>query len=147
MIRCVYSDLLHVGNALDARDLKLLYDHRIQAVVDLAINEKPAQLARELIYCRFPINDGGGNSAACLELALKSVCDLVGCKFRTLVVCSAGMSRAPSIAAGAISILCAREPDACLAEVVRGAPCEVSPQLWAAVRELCLLLSGLRASE
>jgi hypothetical protein len=29
MIRNVYSDLLYVGNAMDARDLKSIYDNQI----------------------------------------------------------------------------------------------------------------------
>jgi hypothetical protein len=38
-MRDVYSNLLLVGDALDARNLKLLYDTGIQAVVDLAVND------------------------------------------------------------------------------------------------------------
>ena len=74
MIRDVYKGLLYVGNALDARDLRSLYDTGIKAVVDLAINETPAQLGRDLIYCRFPINDGDGNSDAMIQIAIQTIC-------------------------------------------------------------------------
>ncbi len=77
LIRNVYSHLLLVGNAMDARDLRLLYDTGIAAVVDLAINEKPAQLGRELIYCRFPINDGDGNPDWLLGLAIQTIVSMV----------------------------------------------------------------------
>ncbi len=89
MIRNVYSDHLYVGNALDARDLRMLYDNGIRAVVDLAINEKPAQLGRELIYCRFPINDGDGNPDWLIAIAIQTIVSMVRHEIRTLVACSA----------------------------------------------------------
>lgn len=61
MIREIHPDRLFIGNAMDARDLQLLDDNRIVALVDLAVNELPAHLARDMIYCRIPINDGDGN--------------------------------------------------------------------------------------
>ena len=70
MIRNVYSDLLYVGNAMDARDLRAIYDNQIRAVVDLAINEPPAQLGRDIIYCRFPLNDGDGNNDGLLAITI-----------------------------------------------------------------------------
>ncbi len=39
MIRPIHSDCLFLGNALNARDLKSLFDQRIVAVLDLAIND------------------------------------------------------------------------------------------------------------
>ncbi len=53
MIRKVHLDLVYVGNAIDARDLRSIYDHQIRAVVDLAVNEAPAQLVAKLFIVAF----------------------------------------------------------------------------------------------
>ena len=58
----IHPDLLWVGHALDVREPRPLFDAGIAAVVDVAFEEPPAQLPRGLIYCRFPLNDGGGNA-------------------------------------------------------------------------------------
>jgi hypothetical protein len=136
LIRDVYSGLLYVGNALDARDLRSLYDTGIKAIVDLAINETPAQLGRDLIYCRFPINDGDGNSDAMIQIAIQTVCSLVRDRTATLVACSAGMSRAPSIASASIAIITKQLPDECLRTVIENSPNDVSPILWEHVKRV-----------
>lgn len=136
MIRNVYSDHLYVGNALDARDLRMLYDNGIRAVVDLAINEKPAQLGRELIYCRFPINDGDGNPDWLIAIAIQTIVSMVRHEIRTLVACSAGMSRAPSIAAASKAVLTNRDFDECLMELIDDAPNDVSPILWTHIKRV-----------
>ena len=116
---------------MDARDLRMIYDNDIQAVVDLAINEAPAQLGREIVYCRFPINDGGGNPDALIVLAMQTIVAMVRAEIHTLVACSAGMSRAPAIAAATIALLSDRDPDECLAQIIAGAANEdmVEPNL------------------
>ena len=50
MISEIHADRSFLGNAMDARDLRLLYDNQIAAVVDLTVNELPAQLARDMVY-------------------------------------------------------------------------------------------------
>lgn len=134
LIRNVFSNLLFVGNAMDVRTLRFLYDKEIKAVVDLAINEKPAQLAREMIYCRFPMGDGDGNTDAMISLAIRTLVSLVKDETRTLVACSGGMSRAPSMAAIAVAMLTSREPDECLLEVIENGPNDVSSSLWAHIK-------------
>jgi hypothetical protein len=136
LIRIVHSNLLHIGNALDARDLRLLYDTGIRAVIDLAINEPPAQLGRDIIYCRFPLNDGDGNSDALLTLAIRTIASLMRHDIPTLVACSAGMSRAPSIAAGSIALITGRDPDDCLTQLISDAPNDVSPILWTHIKRV-----------
>lgn len=76
---------------MDARDLRGIYNSGILAVIDLAINEPPAQLGREIVYCRFPLNDGDGNSDALITLAVRTIASLVRYQAPTLVACSAGM--------------------------------------------------------
>lgn len=136
MIRNVYSDLLYVGNAMDARDLKSIYDQQIRAVVDLAINEPPAQLGREIIYCRFPLNDGDGNNDGLIAIAVRTVAAMIQNSTPTMVACSAGMSRAPTIAAASIALLTGRDPDECLLDLISNAPNDVSPILWAQIKRV-----------
>jgi len=136
LIRNVHSNLLFVGNAMDARDLRLLYDTGIRAVIDLAINEAPAQLGRELIYCRFPINDGGGNPDWLLAIAIRTIAVMIRNEIQTVVACSAGMSRAPTVAAASIALLTNRDPDECLIEIITDAPNDVSPILWTHIKRV-----------
>ena len=136
MIRDVHANLLFVGNATDARDLRMIYDNRIQAVIDLAINETPAQLGREIVHCRFPINDGDGNPDAIIVLTMKTIAALVRAEIRTLVACSAGMSRAQTIEPATIALLTNRDPDECLPQIIANAPNDVSPILWTHIKRL-----------
>ena len=141
MIREIHADLLFIGNAMDARDLRLLYDHRIAAVVDLAVNEPPAQLARDMIYCRIPLVDGDGNTNAVIDTAIRSATALVQNRVRTLIACSAGMSRAPSIGAAVVAVLTERPPDDCLVDIIASAPNDVSPVLWSRVKSVHRLIA------
>jgi hypothetical protein len=45
---------LYLGNLSDARNAASLSAADIGAVVDLALNEAPAALPRELVHCRYP---------------------------------------------------------------------------------------------
>lgn len=136
MIRKVHLDLIYLGNASDARDLRRIYDNHIRAVVDLAMNEAPAQLGRDIAYFRIPLNDGGGNDDGLIVLSIRTVVSLVQSQIPTLVACSAGMSRAPCIIAASIAMLTRRELDDCLMEIARGAPHDISPVLWTHIKNL-----------
>ena len=92
----LHPNLLWIGQALDAREPRSLFDAEIMAVVDVAYEELPAQLPRQLIYLRYPINDGGGNDLRILQTILKSTVDLLSLGIPTLIACSAGMSRSPT---------------------------------------------------
>jgi hypothetical protein len=133
LIREIHPGLF-IGNAMDARDLRLLYDNQIAAVVDLAINEPPAQLARDMVYCRIPIMDGDGNANAIIETAIRCLAALIDNNIPTMVACSAGMSRSPAIAAAAIALATARPLDDCLTAITTGGPHDVSPILWSRVK-------------
>jgi hypothetical protein len=133
LIREVSPDLL-IGNAMDARDLRGLHDNSIDAVVDLAINESPAQLSHDMIYCRIPIIDGDGNRSGLIETAILCLLTLIGNRIRTMVACSAGMSRSPAFAAVTLALLTKRSPDDCLAEITSRVPHDVSPVLWSQLK-------------
>lgn len=126
-MRSVEGFTLWLGNARDARDAKTLFDAEIEAVVDLAGNEPPATPPRGLVYLRFPLVDGEGNSVWMLRMAIRSVAGLLGAKVPTLVCCSAGMSRAPVVAAAAASELRHRPLSETLEWTLRGGPADVSP--------------------
>src|SRR5688572_13372182 len=107
----------------------------IIALFDLAMDEPPAALSREMVYCRFPLVDGGGNPAAIVRGAIESLAALIRAGSPVLAYCSAGMSRSPSIAAAALSLVSGQTPEECLRLVVHGAPADISPGLWSQVLE------------
>src|SRR5262245_18800282 len=133
LIREVSADLL-LGNAMDVRDLRGLLYNRIDAVVDLAINESPSQLSHDMIYCRIPIIDGDGNRSGLIETAILCTLTLIGNRIRTMVACSGGMSRSPALAAVALALLTKRSPEDCLTEITSRAPHDVSPVLWSELK-------------
>jgi protein-tyrosine phosphatase len=103
----------------------------------LAVEQMPSAIPRSIAYCRFPIMDGQQSSQAFLRTAIETAVCLLRQGVPTLICCSAGMSRSPAIAAGAMSIAYGGTPDDRLREIVMGHPHDVSPQLWNDVRQLC----------
>src|SRR4051812_5105895 len=93
---------LWLGHVGDARDLRGVLSAGIQAVVDLALNEPPVNFTRELVYCRFPLLDGGGNPPWLVRAAVGTLTEFLRSGTPTLLYCSAGMSRTPVIAAAAV---------------------------------------------
>lgn len=110
-MRELIPGLLWSGNAFDARDLKGVLDRRIEAVIDLAMEEPPVSPARELTYCRFPPLDGQGNSPSTIESAISTAVRFIMAKVPTLICCGGGMSRSPAIAAAVISQIDGIEPE------------------------------------
>ena len=108
-MRAVIPKLLWIGNALDARDIKTVLGVGVTAIIDLAIEEPSIQFPRDIVYCRFPLIDGEGNSPPVLRAAIQMTAHFVRSEISTLVACSAGMSRSPAIVAAALA---ARREDA-----------------------------------
>jgi hypothetical protein len=127
---------LWLGHVGDARDLRGLLASEISALVDLALDEPPATVTRELVYCRFPLVDGPGNPAWLLRAAIETTASLLRSETPTLVFCGAGMSRSPAIAAAALAVLKGRSPEECLAEVMQLGTSDVSPGLWRDVSQI-----------
>jgi len=136
-MRNVVPNLLWIGNVLDVADLSPIFDAGIEAIVDLALNEKPAQLTRDLIYCRFPMNDGGGNSPQLLRAAINAVESLISKQIPTLVYCSAGMSRSLAITAVALARNRGVKPEETLVALASEQPHDVSPVLWGDICKAC----------
>lgn len=133
-MRQVPGHALWLGHLGDARDVRGILSAGIAAVIDLALNESPLPLTRELVYCRFPLIDGPGNPAWLLGTAVDVVARLLRSGTPTLVYCGAGMSRTPAIAAGALSLVLSCRPSEALALVAQCGPADVTPGLWEEVR-------------
>jgi protein-tyrosine phosphatase len=121
---------LWLGHVGDVHDVRAVLSADILAVVDLAANEPPVSLPRELLYCRFPLVDGAGNAPWLLRAAVETVAGLLRAAVPTLVYCSAGMSRSPAVAAAALAAVSGRSPEACLAMMSQSGATDVSPGLW-----------------
>lgn len=126
---------LWIGSARDLRDYVTLRSMGIGAVVDLALDEPVAPVNREMICCRFPLLDGTGNPLHVVRAAVDATAALIRAGTPTLVACSAGMSRSPSVAAGALSLVSGQSPSECLKIVIQGGPADVSGGLWRQVLE------------
>lgn len=129
-MREITPNRLWIGNALDARDLRLLLGMGIAAILDLAIEEPPSPLSRELIYCRVPLSDGASNRREYLRLAIESLVSLVKKEIPTFVFCGAGMSRSPAVTAAALAVVQGSDPHEMLQRIVAGHPHDVLPALW-----------------
>ena len=127
---------LWLGHAADARDFRAILDTGIRALVQLALEEPTLQPPRELVYCRIPLVDGGGNSRESLTLAVMTVSTLLRERVPTLVTCSAGMSRAPAVAAAALALVESADPAGCLRRIVAQHPHDVALPLWHEIMDL-----------
>ncbi len=132
-MRNLISDVLWVGNARDGRDTASVLKLGIEAVVDLAAEETPIVYPRDIIYCRFPLTDGAGNSTVLLQSAIRTIAGLIRGKIPTLVACSAGVSRAPATVAAAIAANTGSKPEESLAKIAALLPHDISPGLWSDV--------------
>lgn len=121
-MREIIPGLLWIGNAFDARDLKGVFDQQIQVIIDLAREEAPVSVTRELVYCRFPLVDGQGNSPVIIEAAVSTAVRFVTGKVPTLISCSGGMSRSPAIAAAVIAQIDNIEPEEAMKRIAGSGP-------------------------
>jgi protein-tyrosine phosphatase len=135
-MRRIVGSSLWLGHAGDVHDLRTILATGILAVVDLALNESPATVTRELVYCRFPIVDGIGNPPWLLRAAVDCVAGLLHSRTPSLVSCSNGMSRSPIIAAAAIARVRGCLSSEALALVAESGPADISPGLWAEVQAI-----------
>lgn len=126
----IHSKRLWIGHAFDARDPRPIFESGIEAIIDVAYDEAPAQLPRQLTYCRFPLNDGGGNSPQLLLQCLRTATDLLSSGTPTLIACSAGMSRSPTVAAFALAHHLSESPDAIITKISMVKSLELKQQLW-----------------
>jgi protein-tyrosine phosphatase len=129
-VRQIQPHPLWLGHVGDARSLRALFEAGVAALVDLAREEPPLATHRELIYCRFPLEDGTDNPPALLRLAIRTIAGLLAAKVPTLVFCGAGMSRTPALAAAALAVALGGSPEEWLERFKQLGPADVSPGLW-----------------
>lgn len=134
MFRQIAGRRVWIGNVGDLRNLSAIFAAEIQAVVELADNEQPASLPRELIRYRFPISDGGDNPTWLLRLAVTSVADLIRSEISTLICCSNGLSRSVSIASAAVAVASDQSIEDVLSEISAAGPADVSPRLLGQIK-------------
>jgi len=140
-MREILADRLWIGNAIEARDYRRLHELEIRAVVDVALEEQPGVPPREFIYLRYPLLDGIGNSPTTLTMAIRSIADLLRSDTRTMVACSAGMSRSPSLAAAALAIVEQVDVNQKLNELAAAGSLDASP---AFLQEVVAILPRLK---
>ncbi len=134
-MREVIPGVLWIGNAHDARDVRGVLAREIAVVIDVAIEEPPIQFPHDIVYCRFPLLDGEGNSPALLESAIDTAANFVEAHQPTLVACSGGMSRSPIIVSAVLAKFESLELNAAVERVTATGPCDFSPGLWNDVRQ------------
>lgn len=120
---------LWIGNAGDSRRPRVLFETGIRAVVSVAMEEPIPQLPAEFIVFRVPLYDGEGNSDDMLRLAVESVTALTQSRLPTLLVCSAGLSRSPLVAAFALARVTGTPPLELLREWSQTARFDLHPLL------------------
>jgi protein-tyrosine phosphatase len=125
---------LWLGHIGDTRTPGDLYAAGIEAVVELAANESPANLPREFVHCRFPLVDGAGNAPRLLRAAIEAVASLLELQVPTLVCCGVGMSRTPAVAAAALAKTTTISLSDALELVTRDRPADISTALWAEIQ-------------
>ena len=132
----IVPGLLWIGSAGEVGGISTILDAGIEALVDLAAEERPPAIVRDLIYCRVPLLDGGGNRAGPLRAAIEVVVSLLKERIPTLVYCGAGTSRSPAVAAAAVAATRGGSLDKILADIVAERPHDVSPALWEDIKRI-----------
>jgi hypothetical protein len=126
----IHPYLLHVGHGGDGQDFKALFDAGVRAVAQLAWEDAPVLLPRELILCRIPLSDGPGNRPELLRLAIATILQLLREQISVLVCCGSGVSRAPALSAAALARYTGKPLNECLQEVTRHRHADVQPGLY-----------------
>ncbi len=135
-MREVIPKVLWIGNAHDARDVKGVLGFGITAVVDLAMEEAPILFPRDVAYCRFPLIDGAGNTPALIKAAIFTISSFIRGEVPTLVTCSGGMSRSPTIAAAALAAIDETTIEEALKRIAAAGPHDVSTTFWTEVQAI-----------
>jgi len=127
---------LWIGNATDARDVSAVIGRGIIVIVDLAMEEAPISLPRDIVYCRIPLVDGAGNRPEIIRAAVDLTASFIASRVPTLVACGAGMSRSPIIVAAALANVDGKTLEEALEEVTGGVAHDVLTSLWAETKAI-----------
>lgn len=141
IMRSVIPARLWIGNLRDLGSPRAILDAGIAAVVQLSVEETLPQLPRDLVFCHFPLVDGDGNDPAILRLCLHCVAELLTDGVPTLVCCGGGMSRSPTIASAAVSLLEYRPIDEAVRSITADGAIDISPAFW---NDVVRVLEGMK---
>ena len=136
-MREAITNCLWLGNAADARNISAVFDQRIVAIVDLAMEEPAVQAPRDIVYCRIPLVDGAGNRPEIIRAAVDLTASFIDSRVPTLVACGTGMSRSPIVVAAALAKVDGRSLEEALEAITLGVAHDVSTSLWAEVKAVC----------
>jgi protein-tyrosine phosphatase len=134
-MRQVIVQRLWIGNARDRRNVAEVLEAEVEAVVDLAMEEPPFALPREILYARLPLLDGTGNPPGVLRAAVGLTATLIAEQVPTLVACGGGLSRSPAVVAAALATVRKMPLDETLRSLALDRPHDVSPGLWAEIHD------------
>jgi len=129
-MREVIPGRLWTGNSGDVRDPASVLDADVAALVNLAAEELPPTLPRDILYCHFPLIDGPDNPPAMLRIAVDTVVSLLREEIPTLVYCGAGMSRSVAMAVAAVARWQGESLEEALKRLTDNVPHDVSPAFW-----------------
>lgn len=149
-MRRIAPHTLWIGSRADLRTPRSIAEAGVTLLVDLAIEETIPSLSRELAFARFPLYDGAGNDRWLISTAITTCVAALGHGQTVLIICSAGLSRSPAIAAAVLAVRAQRPASECLAHVAAGHG-DVSPSLWGSVQRAladieCDAVSPMRAT-
>jgi protein-tyrosine phosphatase len=137
-MREVIPGIVWIGTARDARNVQLVLNAGIAAVIDLAAEEPVIGFPRDIVYCRYPLLDGSGNSHGVLRAAVLTVASLLEQQTPMLIACSGGMSRSPAVVAAALAIIKNCSLDEALERIAAIGPHDVAPaflaEVWSVVK-------------
>ncbi len=77
-----------------------------------------------MIYCRFPLLDGEGNSPVLMKSAIDLIVSFVQAQTSTLVAYSGGMSRSPLIVSAVLTTVDGIELDEAIRRMTTTGPCD-----------------------
>lgn len=101
----ILPSLIWLANGLEVRDLELIGEMQIDAIVDLAYEEPPIASLKSRLTFRVPLIDGEGNNRTHIRLAVLTTTELIRSKTPFVIACSAGISRSPAILAAGLAMV------------------------------------------
>ncbi|GAA4440563.1 VOC family protein [Bremerella cremea] len=132
-MRTILPGKLWIANARQVRDIRNVLAEGVTAVVDLAMEEPPIAFPRDILYARFPLLDGSGNTLSVLNCSVLSLVELIQDERPTVVACSGGMSRSPIITAAALAQVNRISLESAIRQVTASGPHDLSPGLLSEV--------------
>jgi len=122
---------LYVGNMQDAKVAQPLTDAGITAILNVSYeNDDPVYFVKQMRYIKIGLADSSENTKYMRDLAINALVALLNEGETVLVHCSAGVSRAPFVAAQALAKIENKDPDLMLQEIRNERTIVIKGALW-----------------